>query len=882
MHMNLDPNQMTERARLALGTAQNLATEKQNPTLEGWHLLVPLLEDSDGLVSAILEKMDVQPSAVLMSARREMERLPVVSGDHSTQQLSLSSYLSRAFQSSNQFKSKLGDEYLSTEHLFYGLFEAGQKEETYRRFFSSFGLTAKALEKAIESIRGNRKVDTQTPENTMNALKKYGVDLVAQAKTGKMDPVIGRDEEIRRVIRILSRKTKNNPVLIGEPGVGKTAIAEGLAQRIVRGDVPDSLKEKTLFALDLGSLLAGAKYRGEFEERLKAVLEEIKSSDGRILLFIDELHTIVGAGKAEGAMDAGNMLKPMLARGELHCIGATTLDEYRMHIEKDAALERRFQMVKVQAPSVEDTVSILRGLRERFEIHHGVRIQDSALVQAAALSDRYITDRFLPDKAIDLVDEACAQIRTELESMPAEVEDLRRRLMQLEIEEAALEMEKDPASKQRLQEIRKSLEETRESYQSLKAKWEKEKSALEEEHAIRDEIEKARQEMEIAERNYDLSKVAEIRHGRIPELEAKLADYDREGKDQALLREAVTSEEIAEVVSRWSGVPVTRLIESEREKLLRMEDLLHQRVIGQDEAVHLVSDSILRSRSGIKDPRRPIGSFIFLGPTGVGKTELAKALAEALFDTENNIIRIDMSEYMERHSVSRLVGAPPGYVGFEDGGQLTEAVRRNPYSVILFDEIEKAHPDVFNILLQILDDGRVTDSQGRTVNFQNTVIIMTSNLGSTYLQEGVVEETIPESVRESVLAELRKAFRPEFLNRIDETLLFTPLSLEQISSIVTLLAKDLNRRLEDKEIEVSFTKAAEKWIAERGYDPVYGARPLKRFMQRQVETRLARALIAEEIREGSIVEFDLDEHAQDLAWTIKEKEEAQSSNRDAA
>lgn len=880
--MNLDPNQMTERARLALGTAQNLATEHQNPTVEGWHLLVPLLEDDDGLVPALLEKMDIQPSAVLMSARREMERLPKVSGTGASPQLSLSPVLSRAFQMAETFRKKLGDAYLSTEHLFHGLLEAGQKEEAYRRFFSSFGITTKALGVALENLRGKQKVDTETPENTMNALKKYGVDLVTLAKSGKMDPVIGREEEIRRVIRILSRKTKNNPVLIGEPGVGKTAIAEGLAQRIVRGDVPDSLKEKTLFALDMGSLLAGAKYRGEFEERLKAVLEEIKASEGRILLFIDELHTIVGAGKADGAIDAGNMLKPMLARGELHCIGATTLDEYRTHIEKDAALERRFQVVKVQAPSVEDTVSILRGLRERFEIHHGVRIQDSALVQAALLSDRYITDRFLPDKAIDLVDEACAQIRTELESMPAEVDDLRRRLMQLEIEEAALDMEKDPASKQRLKEVRKTLEETRESYQSLKAKWEKEKSSLEEEQAIRDEIEKARQEMEVAERNYDLSKVAEIRHGRIPELEAKLADCDTESREHSLLREAVTTEEIAEVVSRWSGVPVTRLIESEREKLLRMEDILHQRVIGQDEAVHLVSDAILRSRSGIKDPRRPIGSFIFLGPTGVGKTELAKALAAALFDTENNMIRLDMSEYMERHAVSRLVGAPPGYVGFEDGGQLTEAVRRNPYSVILFDEIEKAHPDVFNILLQVLDDGRITDSQGRTVNFQNTVIIMTSNLGSTYIQDGVVEDTIPESVRESVLAELRKAFRPEFLNRIDETLLFTPLGLEQIASIVSLLTADLNRRLADKEIAVSFTEEAQRWIAERGYDPVYGARPLKRFMQRQVETRLARSLIAEEITEGSSVVFDLDEKGQDLTWTIEAAEAGGESGEHAA
>jgi len=864
--MNINLEQFTEKSRQALSESQAQSRRNENAMTDGWHLLLALLGDEDGIVPNLVEKMDLTPSALVMAARREVEQLPKVSGDVDPNRFQVTPLFSKAITAAEKAKEEMGDSYVSTEHLFLGLFRAGKSEKSYENYFRNFGLTEKRVRDAITELRGNRKVDTQNPENTFDALNKYGVDLVKYAKTGTMDPVIGREEEIRRVIRILSRKTKNNPVLIGEPGVGKTAIAEGLAQRIVRGDVPESLKDKTLFALDMGSLLAGAKYRGEFEERLKSVLEEIKESEGRIILFIDELHNIVGAGKAEGAIDAGNMLKPMLARGELHCIGATTLDEYRKHIEKDAALERRFQTVQVKAPSVEDTVSILRGLRERFEVHHGVRIQDSALVQAATLSDRYITDRFLPDKAIDLVDEACAQIRTEMESMPAEVDDMRRRVMQLEIEETALEMEKDPASRQRLEGLKKELAEARESFQSLKAQWEKEREALLEEQAIRDEIDKARQEMEQAERNYDLSKVAEIRHGRLPELEARLEAKTGEERENRLLREAVTPEEIAEVVSRWSGVPVTRLIESEREKLLRLEDVLHRRVIGQDEAVRLVSDSILRSRSGIKDPRRPIGSFIFLGPTGVGKTELAKTLAEALFDSENNIIRIDMSEYMERHAVSRLIGAPPGYVGFEEGGQLTESVRRNPYSVILFDEIEKAHQDVFNILLQILDDGRATDSQGRTVDFRNTVIIMTSNLGSTYIQEGVKGDRIPDSVRESVLAELRRTFRPEFLNRIDETILFTPLNLDEIASIVELLTEDLNHRLKNREIRVQFTPEASRWIAERGYDPVYGARPLKRFIQRQVETRLARALIAGEIEENSLVTFDYDSASDDLTW----------------
>jgi ATP-dependent Clp protease ATP-binding subunit ClpB len=706
-------------------------------------------------------------------------------------------------------------------------------------------------------MRGGQKVTSKTPENTFRALKKYGIDLVEQAKSGKLDPVIGRDAEIRRVIRILSRKTKNNPVLIGEPGVGKTAIVEGLAQRIVRGDVPEGLKEKTIFTLDMGSLLAGAKFRGEFEERLKAVLTEVSKAEGRIVLFIDEMHTIVGAGKAEGAIDAGNMLKPMLARGELHCIGATTLNEYRLHVEKDAALERRFQTILVDQPNVEDTISILRGLSERFEIHHGVNIRDEALVNAAVLSNRYISDRFLPDKAIDLVDEACAMIRTELDSMPAELDEISRRVLQLEIEETALKQEKDKASKERLEILRLELGNARGKMEIFRRRWEGERKDIDDIRVLREQIESTRSEMERAERAYDLNLVAELQHGKLPTLEADLEKLEKAEKKDTLLKEEVTAEEIADIVARWTGVPVTKLIEGEKQKLLRLQSILHERVIGQEEAVDAVAEAILRARAGIKDPNRPIGSFLFLGPTGVGKTELAKTLAESLFDSENNIIRIDMSEYMEKHSVARLIGAPPGYVGYEEGGQLTEAVRRKPYSVLLFDEIEKAHPDVFNVLLQLMDDGRLTDSQGRTVDFKNVVVIMTSNVGSRYLQDNVIDCEISESVRESVLADLRDQFRPEFLNRIDDVVLFKPLSLEEITEIVDLLLAGLNKRLEDRKVSVAFTPAAKKWIGEKGYDPTYGARPLKRFLQKQVETQLAQALVAGKVEEGSEVTFSV-------------------------
>ncbi len=849
---------LTQKSLEAVQSAQSLASEYKNQQITQQHLLYALLTQEGGLIPQLLIKMNIDENTFTAQVQNSLKNLPKLSGSF---EVYLSQETDKALNDAEKSALEMKDEYVSVEHLFLGILNNANPE--LKKIFKAFSINKQEFLKALASVRGNQRVTSDSPESTYDVLKKYGQDLVELAKNHKLDPVIGRDSEIRNVIRILSRKTKNNPVLIGEPGVGKTAIAEGLAIRIVRGDVPDSLKDRSVFSLDMGALVAGAKFRGEFEERLKAVLNEIKKSEGKIILFIDELHTIVGAGKTDGAMDAGNILKPMLARGELHCIGATTLNEYRQYIEKDAALERRFQPVLVDEPTVEDSISILRGLKERYEVFHGVKITDGALIAAATLSNRYISDRFLPDKAIDLVDEACAMIRTEIDSMPTELDEISRKIMQLEIEEAALKKEKDALSKEHLEEIKKELSKDREKFSSMKAQWENEKNAITKVRKIREELEKINGEIEKAERNYDLEKAAELKYGKLPQLQKELKEEEEIAKkaesNSTLLRDKVTDEEIAKIVARWTGIPVTKLMEGEKEKLLHLDDILHKRVIGQNEAVEKVCEAIIRSRAGIADQQRPIGSFLFLGPTGVGKTELAKALSEALFDDESAIIRFDMSEYMEKFSVSRLIGAPPGYVGYDEGGQLTEAVRRKPYAVLLFDEIEKAHPDVFNILLQVLDDGRITDSQGRTVDFKNTIIILTSNLGSTYLLDGINENgEITEEAKENVENILKQSFRPEFLNRLDEIVFYKPLTKAEISQIVDLLVKNLQKRLDDKQLTVNLTESAKNYIIDSGYDPIYGARPLKRFLQRKVETLIGKKLISEDVLPQSVLTVDYD------------------------